>query len=267
MTLLDPKPRTQTGQTQQDRLLGGWPALEPQTPLEASLRDFVFAEIWTRPGLDLRSRYLIAISGASNADTPPEILEGYIKGALTLKELSLAELREAALHYAVYAGWSRGHIMDGAITRAADALGLAPASFPPIRAEPWNPAARQAEGGANFSAVMTLPTPPPNCPYYEGGILNFVFGEMWRRPGLDERARRWVTLVGVSDSSSDLPIRSHIYAAMKSGNASFEEMNEFVLQYSLHGGWPKGSVIQGALFEMAEHIKNGRDYRGNKLDN
>jgi 4-carboxymuconolactone decarboxylase len=258
MTLLDPDKRIETGRATQTAILAG-PAPEPTTPYEASWRDFLFAEVWTRPALDRRSRFLIAIAGASTADTPAHILEGYVKGALSQKELALPELREAALHFAVYGGWSRGAIMDAAITRAANALGLTPSSFAAIRAEPWDPAVRVAEGERNFTDVMTFSGPkPPGTAYLGAGILNFVFGEMWRRPSLNERSRRWITLVGVSDSSSDVPIKTHIYAAMKSGNATFEEMNEFVLQYAIHAGWPRASVIQGVVFDQARRIKDGQ---------
>ena len=80
---------------------------------------------------------------------------------------------------------------------------------------------------------------------------------MWMRPGLDQRARRWVTLVGVADSSSSTPIRTHTYAAMASGNATVEEMQEFVLQYAIHGSWPKASVMQAAVIEMGERVTKG----------
>jgi 4-carboxymuconolactone decarboxylase len=256
VSLLDPKERTTRGLRQQSELLGK-PAPEPSSLFETSWRDYVFAEVWTRPGLDRRSRFLIAIASAANGATPSDILDGYIRGGLALNELTLAELREAALHHAVYAGWSRGATLDQAITRVANALGLPSAPFAPIRAEPWDPKARHSEGAANFKSVMTFGGPPPVTAYFDGGILNFVFGEMWRRPGLDERARRWITLVGVADSSSDTPIATHVYAAMASGNATLEEMNEFVLQYAIHSGWPRASVIQGVVLEMADRIKKG----------
>lgn len=184
-------------------------------------------------------------------------IRGYARGALSTGELSLSELREAALHLAVYAGWSRGVVLDAAITDAASDLDLPPASIPAIRAEPWDPRQRLAEGAANFTAVMTFSPPPPVAPYFEGGILNFVFAEMWIRPGLDQRSRRWITMVGVADSASTTPIRSHTYAAMASGNATMAEMQEFVLQYAIHGGWPKASVMQAAVFEMGKRIAEG----------
>lgn len=259
MSLQDPAKRVETGRAKQAQILAG-PALEPTTPYEASWRDFIFAEVWTRPGLDLRSRFLISAAGASTANVATHTLDGYVKGALSLKAISLTEWREAALHFSVYGGWSRGGILDAAVTRAAQALGLDPAPFPAIRAEAWDPATRMSVGEKNFADVMTFggPKPPGNSAYSGGGILNFVFGEMWRRPGLDERARRWLTLVGVADSSSERPIKTHVYAAMKSGNATVEEMQEFVLQYGIHAGWPRASLIDSTVMDQAQRIKDGR---------
>ena len=259
MTLLHPADRTRTGQQQQLELLGT-PAPEPRTLLEASWRDYIFAEVWTRPGLDRRSRFLIAIAAAACEGGRPDVIDGYVRGALKLGEVTLPELREAALHLAVYAGWSSGTAVDAAVTRVATELGLPPADIPPIRAESWDPRKRIEEGTANFTSVMIFPPPPPVVAYFEGGILNFVFGEMWMRPGLDQRSRRWVTLVGVANSSSTIPIRTHTYAAMKSGNATVSEMHEFVLQYAIHGGWPRASVMQAVVFEMGKRVTEGLPY-------
>lgn len=255
MSNLDPQIRTQRGAELQRELTGT--ASNPVSLLDASWRDFIFAEVWSRPGLDRRSRFLIALAGSACEGSSPDVIEGYARGALSTGELTQLELREAALHLAVYAGWSRGTVLDAAVTRAAKQLDLPPVDIPAIRAEPWDPQQRLAEGAANFSAVMTFPSPPPISPYFEGGILNFVFGEMWMRPGLDQRSRRWLTMVGVADSASTTPIRSHTYAAMASGNATVAEMQEFVLQYAIHGGWPKASVMQAVVFEMGKRVTEG----------
>jgi 4-carboxymuconolactone decarboxylase len=265
MTLLDPRERSATGSKQQSELLAN-PAPQPGTLFESSWRDFIFAEVWTRPGLDMRSRYLVSITSAASADTSNDILRGYVRGALAQDTLTITELREAALHFAIYGGWSRGAAIDAAITAVVSDLGLVEDDFVPLRAAPWDPQVRLQDGAAGFHNVMTFGGPPPITPYFEAGILNFVFGEAWERPGLDQRGRRWVTLVGVADSSSDVPIRTHIYAAMASGNASFEEMNEFVLQYAIHSGWPRASVLQGVVLEMAEKIKNGLTWDGKVLE-
>lgn len=260
MSAPDPAERSRVGARRQSELLGA-SAPEPRTLMESSWRDYIFAEVWTRPGLDLRSRYLISISAAVCEGGHPDIVEGYIRGALKLGEITLPELREAALQLAVYAGWSRGVALDAAVTRVADDMGLPAAGYRPIREAPWDPQQRLAEGAANFFSVMTFPAPAPVTPYFEGGILNFVFGEVWMRPALDQRARRWITLVGVADSSAAAPIRTHTFAAMASGNASVPEMQEFVLQYAIHGGWPKASAMQAAVLEMGERVTKGLPYQ------
>ncbi|MET0268808.1 MAG: carboxymuconolactone decarboxylase family protein [Sphingomonas sp.] len=252
MSLLSPADRSARGRDVA-QAVAGKPAPEPTTPLGESWRDFVYAEVWSRPGLDRRARYLIALAGAALAGGEEEVA-GYARGALASATLTLGELREAALHLAVYGGWSRGAMIDRAATRAADALGVPPAALPPLRATAWDPDVRSAEGAAEFVAVMTFPGGPPASPYLEA-IRNFVFGEMWPRyDGLDQRSRRWITLVGVCESGADTPIRTHIAAAMASGNCTVDEMQEFVLQYGIHAGWPKASVIQGVVFDAIRKI-------------
>jgi len=253
--LLDPAERTVRGLAVQTQVTGAT-APEALTLHDQSWRDFIFAEVWSRPGLDRRARYLIALAGAAMCSGGAEHLDGYVRGALTSGELSLAELREAALHLSVYGGWSKGAELDRAVTRIATQLALTPAETTPIRAAPWDPEQRSEQGGAEFAKVMTFSGGPPATPYLEA-IRNFVFGEMWCRPGLDQRSRRWLTLVGVCESGAETPIRTHIHAAMASGNCLPDEMQEFVLAYAVHAGWPKASVIQGAVFEMAGKFAAG----------
>lgn len=264
MTLLDPKERSEGGVAKATEVTGK-PAPAPQTLYESSWRDFVFAEVWSRPGLDLRARYLIALAGSANGDTPAEILDGYVRGALVNEQLTLAELREAAMHFAIYGGWSRAAVLDAAITRVAEELGLPPVETPPLRAEPWDPAQRHAEASAAFIDAMKFAGPPPISPFFDAGLLNFVFGEIWVRPGLDQRARRWLSLVGVADSTAEVPVKTHIYSAMASGNASYDEMNEFVLQYAIHSGWHRASVVQSVVFEMGKKLKEGLTWDGKPL--
>lgn len=261
MALKDHSARSQLGAELQTQILGT-EAQAPKTLLDSSWRDFIFAEIWSRPELDLRSRYLITIPSAASADTPTELLEGYLRGALQQACLTVDELRELALHYAVYGGWSAGTVIDEALSRVVAELGLTEAKSQPLRDAPWDPEERLAKGAHEFHKVMTFGGPPPASAYFEAGILNFVFGEMWHREALDERARRWVTLVGVANSSAEVPIRTHIYAAMASGNCTFAEMNEFVLQYAVHCGWPKASFLQGVVFDMANKLKDGLTWDG-----
>lgn len=259
--LLDPAERSARGQAIAAEATGQ-PLPAPASLAEESWRDFIWAEIWNRPGLDRRSRFLIAMAGAASAGAPAAQIEGYVRGALTSGALGLLELREAALHLSVYSGWGRGTDLDMAVTRVATALGLPPAESRPLRAAPWDPEVRTAEGRAEFTAVMTFPGGPSATPYLEA-INNFVFGEMWcRYDGLDQRSRRWITLIGVCDSGADTPIKSHVHAAMASGNCTPAEMLEFVLAYGIHAGWPRASRIQAEVLDMAAKVKAGLPWNG-----
>ena len=262
MTLEDPKARAALGLHLQSEYTAS-PEYDAQTPMQQSWRDFVYAEVWSRPGLELRARFLISLAGAASI-CHTHALNSYARGALSTGSLSLLELREAALHVAVYCGWSSGSFMDSEITKAAEALGIDPVETAPIRAEPWDPVERMESGAAAFLDTMTFGGPPVGNgnPFLQDGILNFVFGEMWQRDGLDQRSRRFLTLVGVANSTAETPIRSHFHAAMASGNCTPQELNEFVLQYAIHAGWPKASVIQGIVFEMAAKVAKGQPWNG-----
>ncbi len=258
----DPAERTARGLKLQSEYTGS-PEHPAGTLMQQSWRDFVYAEIWSRAGLDLRARFLISIAGAACAGHG-HAMNAYVRGALSTGEITLSELREGALHIAVYSGWSAGSILDAEISKVAQDLGLPPADTPAIRSEPWDPQARMASGAAEFANVMTFGGPTPNSgnPFLQDGILNFVFAEMWCRPGLDQRARRWLTLVGVCESCADTPIKSHIHAAMASGNCTADELHEFVLQYAVHAGWPKASRIQGEVFAMAKKVADALPWNG-----
>ena len=104
--LLDPQERSDRGIALQTEV-NGQPPAPPATPVEESIRDFIYAEVWSRPGLDRRSRYLISMAGAVMSAAGDAMVDGYVRGALKSGELTLAELREAALHLSVYAGWPR----------------------------------------------------------------------------------------------------------------------------------------------------------------
>lgn len=52
--------------------------------------------------------------------------------------------------------------------------------------------------------------PTRDNPFSGAGILNFVFGEMWLRPGLGMRERRLITVTCVGFQVAPYPIVSHV---------------------------------------------------------
>ncbi|MBK5286988.1 MAG: carboxymuconolactone decarboxylase family protein, partial [Acidimicrobiia bacterium] len=91
--------------------------------------------------------------------------------------------------------------------------------------------ARTETGRRRYREVMVSDAPPPLTPYLDQGVVDSVFGELWDRPGLSRRDRRWITLACVGAAAVDEPISQHVYAALASGDITREEFCEFVLHF------------------------------------
>lgn len=89
----------------------GRDGFDPETPFRAAGRDFVFSDVWSRPGLDRRSRLWITLSCVCAARAPIAI-ETYLKAALDSGEITMAELREFVLHFAVVQGFPQAAEID-----------------------------------------------------------------------------------------------------------------------------------------------------------
>ena len=110
---------------------------------------------------------------------------------------------------------------------------------------PSDPEDRLAVGEQAFRDVNCVPyVPTRDNPYSGAGILNFVFGEMWLRPGLGMKERRLMTVACVAFQDAPYPIMSHVYAALKSRDISFDEMDELALHFAAYYGWAKASTPQ-----------------------
>jgi 4-carboxymuconolactone decarboxylase len=71
-------------------------------PFEDMVTRYCFGDIWTRPGLDRKTRSLITLA-ALTALAKPNQLQVHVAGALA-NGCSIEEIRETILHTAVYAG-------------------------------------------------------------------------------------------------------------------------------------------------------------------
>jgi 4-carboxymuconolactone decarboxylase len=203
---------------------------------------------------------IISMTGAANAAGPDWILDGYVRGALEAGELTLLELREIALHLTGYAGFSQAVRLDEAVTRVARALGLPPAPVRPLRAEHCSAEQREQEGVMRISQVMVNQGQAMATPFMEAGIHGYVFSELWTRPELDQRSRRWVTLTAAADTQAPRAVRSHAYSALASGDVTADELFEFVLHYAVHGGHTRGSTMEALAFEMSAAVAQGQPF-------
>jgi 4-carboxymuconolactone decarboxylase len=121
--------------------------------------------------------------------------------------------------------------------------------------------ARVSQGEQEFRDVNYVPAPPRDTPYNHAGILSFVFGHVWLRPGLTRRERRIITIACVGIDDSPAPLNAHISAALESGDVSIAEMNEIILQFAAYYGFAKAEAMQSAAQRNWERITTARASR------
>ncbi|MBA4866548.1 carboxymuconolactone decarboxylase family protein [Streptomyces sp. PSKA54] len=223
------------------------------TPFGRASRDFLFGEVWSRPGLSRRDRRWVTLTCVAAADSPGPI-EEHVHAALASGDIELEALLEFVLHFAVYCGWPKASHLEGAIARQWDRVhrerGEETPPWPQLPNDTLGPGVwdeRLKRGVEEFIDVNLMPAPPTNSPYRHAGILGFVFGHVWQRPGLTRRERRIVTVASVALDDSPVPLQTHVTAALHSGDLTKEEMDEIVLQFAAYYGFAKGEALADAV--------------------
>ena len=237
-----------------------FPPPEDAAPATTHMLDFVFAEVWERPGLSRRDRRFITLPcvAAADAEAP---LRDHVYAALNSGDLTITEMREAVLHFAVYSGWPKASrfnmVVDEQWERIYAERGETappPDVILPL-ATPSDPEERICGGEQAFRDVNCVPyVPTRDNPYSGAGILNFVFGEMWLRPGLGMKERRLITVACVAFQDAPYPIMSHVYAALKSRDISFAEMDELALHFAAYYGWAKATTLSEEICRQKERV-------------
>jgi 4-carboxymuconolactone decarboxylase len=72
-------------------------------------------------------------------------------------------------------------------------------------------------------------------------ITRYAWGEIWRRPGLDRRTRRCVTLAVLAALRCEDELALHVRAALSDGSEGglgADELKEVLLQVAIYAGVP-----------------------------
>ncbi len=73
-------------------------------------------------------------------------------------------------------------------------------------------------------------------------ITRYAWGEIWSRPGLDERTRRAVVIGTLLALGRWEELRLHFRAALEHGGWSADELKEIVLQQAIYCGVPAANT-------------------------
>ncbi len=106
---------------------------------------------------------------------------------------------------------------------------------------------RWERGAEIFSEVTGLPAPSRGDDYVADVVIDQVFAEIWTRPGLTRKERRWISITCACMTGAPLAMETHFGAALRSGDMSVEELREFIIHFAAYAGHPRATAARVAL--------------------
>ena len=106
---------------------------------------------------------------------------------------------------------------------------------------------RWARGSAMFTEVTGMAAPNRGDDYVADVVIDQVFAEIWTRPGLTRKERRWIAITCACWAGAPFAMETHIGAALRSGDITMEERREFVVHFAAYAGHPKATAARSAL--------------------
>ncbi len=125
-----------------------------------------------------------------------------------------------------------------------------------IRLERGKQALARIDGEAGNKVIAALADIAPDFARY---ILEFSFGDIYSRPGLDLRAREIATIAALTAMGNATPqLKVHIEAGLNVG-LSREEITEVLMQMAVYAGFPAALNGLFAAKEVFAAIASGQD--------
>lgn len=221
-------------------------------PFDAARREHLFGQVWSRPGLTRRERRWVTLVCVTFA-REPQAMEEHVFAALNSGDIAVDEMLEFVLHYAIYCGWPQASTLETIVrtqwVRVQEARGEEAKPLPVLANETlglddWEK--RLQRGEQEFAEVNLVPAPTRDSPYFHAGILNFVFGHLWQRPGLNRRDRRFITVACVGVEEAPVPILNHVGSALAAGDITRDEMDEVILHFAAYAGRERAEALRDA---------------------
>lgn len=102
-------------------------------------------------------------------------------------------------------------------------------------------------GAEEFTAVTGWPSPNRGDDYLADVVVDHVFGDIWTRPGLTRKERRWIAISCACMSGAAFAMETHMGAALRTGEITAEELQEFVVHFAVYAGFPAATAARAAL--------------------
>jgi 4-carboxymuconolactone decarboxylase len=232
---------------------------------------FAFGEIWSRPGLDIRTRCFITLA-ALTAKYQLGPLASYVRASIKIG-IAPSDILEAMLHVSSYAG----------LTAASEAMNVARREFSelgitqPVEEEitPTYPMNREDRIGAVQRIVREVgigrhgldPKAPP-LQYLKSGVwtakardlpvendfnqigAEYGYGECWGRKALGYRIRSFITMAALQALLANDQLHFHMNNAVNLGITG-DEIHEALAHVGIYAGvanWRNAANVARDIF-------------------
>lgn len=212
------------------------------------LTEPVFGGVWRRPGLALADRLLCTIAALA---TGPRMrsLRQYINAGLD-HGLSAAAIQEILVQASLYAGFSSA---EETLPLLAEILGDRDIAFPEDPPEDVSLEQLTARGtelmhtlhGDRAGLGYAAPDNPVTGALYPTAI-QYGYGEIWFRPGLEHRQRALVAVAGFTAPRLPEQVGKFGQSALNVG-LTRTEVIEAIIQTAPYTGFPPALNALGAL--------------------
>jgi 4-carboxymuconolactone decarboxylase len=116
---------------------------------------------------------------------------------------------------------------------------------------------RWTRGAEAFADVTGMPAPQRGDDYVADVVIDQVFAEIWTRPGLTRKDRRWISITCACMTGAPFAMETHLGAALRSGDMTMEELQEFVIHFAVYAGHPRATAARQALDAAAAQTDKG----------
>lgn len=221
--------------------------------------EFPYGDIYSRPGLDMKSRELATVAALTAMGNAAPQLKTHIRASLNVG-LTKEAIMECIIQISLYAGFPA----------SLNAIQAAKEVFQEGKGTPFQPkmsksdqATRYKRGAVLIGEVYGTPKAAENlekglediAPDMARFIIEFPYGDIYSRPGLDMKSRELATVAALTAMGTATPqLKTHIRASLNVG-LNEVQIKECMIQMALYAGFPASLNALQAAKEVFQEKK------------
>ena len=219
--------------------------------------EFPYGDVYSRPGLDMKSREIATVAALTAMGNAQPQLKTHIRASLNVG-LKEEEIMECIIQMSLYAGFPASL---NAIQTAKEVFAEGKGSKYQPKVTKSDPDTRYKRGAVLIGEVYGTPNAAENlekglgdiAPDMARFIIEFPYGDVYSRPGLDMKSREIATVAALTAMGNATPqLKTHIRASLNVG-LNEVEIKECIIQMCLYAGFPASlNALQTAKEVFAE---------------